>query len=78
MKTALLFSMFATAVSFSQGLDPAVLAKPAKETWGTYNGDYSGRRYSPLSQINSTNVSSMTLAWAYQGHTVAIKSTRLK
>src|SRR4029450_11078443 len=31
-----------------------------------YNGDYSGRRFSALSAIDSSNVSSMTLAWVYR------------
>jgi alcohol dehydrogenase (cytochrome c) len=32
--------------------------------WPTFNGDYSGRRYSPLAQINSSNVHTLALAWA--------------
>src|ERR1700722_12379170 len=35
---------------FSQGLDPAVLLKPAGDAWPTFNGDYSGRHYSGLKQ----------------------------
>jgi len=31
--------------------------------WPTYNGDYSGRRYSPLTKINANNINSLTLAW---------------
>ena len=48
------------------------------QDWTTYNGDFSGRRYSPLDQINAGNVKNLTLAWAYQGHTVGIKSTPLE
>ncbi len=62
----------------AQGLDPATLLKPATTTWPTYNGDYSGRRYSTLSQINKTNVSSLTMAWAFQTHGDALKSTPLE
>ena len=39
-----------------QLLDPAKLLKMPTDTWPTYNGDYSGRRYSPLSQINASNL----------------------
>ena len=46
-----------------QGLDPALLTKPATGAWPTYAGDYSQRRYSPLTQINATNVRHLTLAW---------------
>src|SRR5436309_12166340 len=48
----------------AQGLTPAALVKPAPDSWPTYNGDYSGRRFSPLTQINSSNVHSLSLAWA--------------
>ena len=49
----------------AQGLDPSALLKPPTDTWPTYNGDYSGRRYRPLAQINSSNVNTMTLAWMW-------------
>ena len=49
-----------------QGLDPKLLLKPAIDAWPTYNGDYSGKRFSPLTQINSANVGSLTLAWFYR------------
>src|SRR5579862_3984149 len=47
-----------------QVLDPALLTKPLGESWPTYSGDYSGKRYSTLKQINQTNVKNLTLAWA--------------
>ena len=53
-------SVFAAAQS--GGLDPASISKPLGESWPTYSGDYSGRRYSSLTQINQTNVKHMTLA----------------
>ena len=63
--------------SRAQGLDPAELLKPATDTWPTYNGDYSGRRFSTLDQINASNIHALTLAWVYRaGHTV--KSTPLE
>src|SRR5256712_8459121 len=46
-----------------QGLDPAVLTKPATDAWPTYAGDYSQRRYSTLAQIDTTNVRHLSLAW---------------
>jgi len=49
----------------AQELDAAALLKPATDTWPSYNGDYSGRRYSQLDQINAGNVNSLTLAWAF-------------
>ncbi|HKW61541.1 MAG TPA: acido-empty-quinoprotein group A [Candidatus Acidoferrum sp.] len=61
----------------AQGLDPAALLKPATNTWPTYNGDYSGRRFSTLDQINATNINSLTLAWIYSPHQ-ELKSTPLE
>ena len=45
------------------GLDPADLLKPLKYSWPTYSGDYSGKRYSALDQINQSTVKHLTLAW---------------
>ncbi len=45
------------------GVDPAALLKPLADSWPTYSGDYTGRRYSALKQINTTNVKGLTLAW---------------
>lgn len=36
---------------------------PLKNSWPTYSGDYSGQRFSSLTQINTSNVKNMTLAW---------------
>ncbi|MGE3179492.1 MAG: pyrroloquinoline quinone-dependent dehydrogenase [Vicinamibacterales bacterium] len=33
--------------------------------WSGYNGDPEGRRFSPLTQINTTNVGKLKLAWQY-------------
>ena len=51
------------------GLDPASLLEPLKESWPTYSGDYSGRRYSGLTQVTRDNVSRLTLAWTRQLNT---------
>jgi acido-empty-quinoprotein group A len=48
----------------SQGLSQADIVKPKPDSWPTYNGDYSGQRYSPLTQIDTKNVHTLSLAWA--------------
>jgi alcohol dehydrogenase (cytochrome c) len=53
----------AILVAQGKGVDPAELLKPLAESWPTYNGDYSGKRYSALRQINQGNVKGLTLAW---------------
>ena len=45
------------------GLDPATIGKPLADSWPTYSGDYTGRRYSSLTQVNQTTVKNLTLAW---------------
>jgi alcohol dehydrogenase (cytochrome c) len=42
----------ASSPASSGSLDPASLLKPLGETWPTYSGDYTGRRYSALTQVN--------------------------
>jgi acido-empty-quinoprotein group A len=69
--------LFCLAEICSAGLNPNTLAGTVGAEWGTYNGDYSGRRYSRLSQINAGNVKNLTLAWAFQAKSVPIKSTPL-
>ncbi len=66
----------------AQGLDPDALLHQPPNAWPTYNGDYSGRRFSPLKQINSSNVQNLSLAWAARftsssANAVSIKSTPL-
>jgi alcohol dehydrogenase (cytochrome c) len=39
------------------------------DSWPTYNGDYSGRRYSPLSKINTATVKQLSLAWTFRVET---------
>ena len=46
-----------------RGVDPARLLKPLSDAWPTYSGDYTGKRYSTLKQINQATVRNLTLAW---------------
>ena len=39
------------------GVTPEDLLKPLKDSWPTYNGDYTGKRFSALTQVNRANVS---------------------
>jgi alcohol dehydrogenase (cytochrome c) len=52
------------------------------DSWPTYNGDYSGRRYSALSQLTASNINTLGLAWVYRANPgvnlrATIKSTPL-
>jgi alcohol dehydrogenase (cytochrome c) len=46
------------------GLEPSQILEPLADSWTTYSGDYSGRRYSALTQVNQSNVKNLTLAFA--------------
>jgi alcohol dehydrogenase (cytochrome c) len=54
------------ALLAAQQLEPTELLKKLGTTgdWATYGGDYTGRRYSSLTQLNQTTVKSLTLAWS--------------
>jgi alcohol dehydrogenase (cytochrome c) len=61
--SAVVFSIAAPAFVHAQSLDPADILKPKPDSWPTYSGDYTSRRFSPLTQINPTNVKDLSLAW---------------
>ena len=58
MKTLLLATVLGASVLFAQ-------SGTVGAGWTTNAGDAQGRRYSPLTQINTTNVAKLKLAWQY-------------
>jgi alcohol dehydrogenase (cytochrome c) len=58
--------MSGQAGSQTVGVAPDGLLKPLKDSWPTYNGDYTGKRFSGLAQVNRSNVKQLTLAWMAQ------------
>ena len=61
MRFPVFFAIAATLAA--QALDPKTILKPLGNDWPTYSGDYSGQRYSSLTQINTSNVKNLSLAW---------------
>ncbi|MGB6947552.1 MAG: PQQ-dependent dehydrogenase, methanol/ethanol family [Bryobacteraceae bacterium] len=61
---ALLSAAIAPAQS-SHSIDDATLKNAGRtgQDWISYNGDWAEQRYSPLDQINASNVSRLGLAW---------------
>ncbi len=55
--------------TLAQGLDPAMIVHPKPGSWPTYNGDYSGKRFSPLDQIDAGNVNKLALGWVFHANT---------
>ena len=45
--------------------DRMLRADREPQNWLTYSGNYAGHRYSPLSQINRSNVKNLQLKWSY-------------
>src|SRR5688500_5226656 len=53
------------AAALGAPLTIAQIEKPSPTSWPTYNGDYSGRRFSPLTKITASNVKHLSVAWIY-------------
>src|ERR1700691_6339056 len=70
----------------TQALDPKLLQTPLADSWPTYNGDYSGRRFSALDKLNQSNIGSLSPAWEFrasagfrpQGGPPILKSTPIE
>jgi alcohol dehydrogenase (cytochrome c) len=59
--------VFASAQTVKDTAEPKL--SKLSESWPTYNGDYSGRRYSPLKKIDTATVKRLTLAWIFRAET---------
>src|SRR5215471_15904413 len=42
-----------------------LVSAPASANWVSYNGDYTGRRYSALREINTSNVAQLRAQWVF-------------
>jgi alcohol dehydrogenase (cytochrome c) len=58
-------------------LDPAAILNPAKDSWPTYHGDYSGRHHSALREITPDNVHQLALQWTFSAGQRGMSSTPL-
>ena len=61
IRAALLLSLLVAA-----GQAPPRAGQAPTDGWPTYNGDYTGRRFSPLTKVNDRNVKSLSLGWSYR------------
>lgn len=53
-----------------------LLITPVAENWPSYNGDYSGRRFSGLHEINKANVGQLRAAWVFHpGNSQRLEAT---
>jgi len=71
---SLLAASLMTAVCSAQ--KPPHAAPPAKpglrEDWPTYNGDYTGRRYSSLTQVTPENVHALRAQWVFHSRNAGV------
>lgn len=67
--------LFCSGAVFA-GTTPEMLMKPPSDSWPAYHGDFSGQRHSALKQIDTANVKSLGMQWAFQsGVTTPFKCT---
>ena len=53
-----------------------LLVRPVGANWTSYNGDYTGQRYSSLRQIDSENVGQLQAAWVFHpGNSLRLEAT---
>jgi alcohol dehydrogenase (cytochrome c) len=53
-----------------------LLVQPVASDWTSYNGDYSGQRFSSLRQINAENVGKLRAAWVFHpGNSQTLEAT---
>jgi alcohol dehydrogenase (cytochrome c) len=53
-----------------------LLTTPVGESWPSYNGDYTGRRFSSLREINKANVGQLRAAWVFHpGNSQRLEAT---
>jgi alcohol dehydrogenase (cytochrome c) len=64
---SLLIVISVAALVRAQGVvSPPALLQPATDAWPMHNGDYTGRRFSPLTTVNSNTVASLSLGWTHR------------
>jgi acido-empty-quinoprotein group A len=59
-------TMRAATPNKTVSLDPDTLGKAPITTWPTFNGEYTGQRYSTLTQIAPSNIDRLTQQWVFK------------
>src|SRR5438045_9609996 len=55
----------AASPAFAQSVDTARIEAGGQNDWLTYHGSYRSYHYSPLAQINTSNVNNLGVAWIH-------------
>lgn len=64
MAAALAVLLIPAGFTAAQPLNMATVGKPPTDSWPTFNGDYTGQRYTTLTRIDETNVGQLKPAWS--------------
>src|SRR5438045_3472063 len=72
----ILLTVLVATTSAEVTYDRLLHADREPQNWLSYSGTYAGHRYSPLSQINRTNVKYLQLKWSY--HPIVQKNNQNK
>src|SRR5579863_9880110 len=70
--------LFASSARAQVTFERLLNSSKEPQNWMTYSGDYAGRRFSALDQINAGNAHAMAAKWVYQtGATGKLETTPL-
>ena len=64
------------ATGFPTVSEQDLVTQPPGDNWTSYNGDYTGRRYTSLHEINAANVHQLRAAWVFHpGNSHRVEAT---
>jgi alcohol dehydrogenase (cytochrome c) len=66
LAACLMVAAFASSAQAQVTFERLVNSAKEPQNWMTYSGDYSGKRFSALDQINAKNAHTMVAKWVYQ------------
>src|SRR3974390_2921011 len=58
-------ALFSISAASAQSVDTARIEAGGQNDWLTYHGSYKSYPYSPLAQINTSNVANLSVAWIH-------------
>jgi alcohol dehydrogenase (cytochrome c) len=73
LRVAIFVALLSSSLSAQVTYDRLLRADREPHNWLTYSGGYASLRYSPLTQINRTNVRNLQMKWSY--HPLYAKNT---
>jgi alcohol dehydrogenase (cytochrome c) len=72
MKLHRVWMVILCAFGLAANLSAQLIANTIKDNWPTYNGDYTGRRFSSLTQITPQNAAHLQAQWVFHTKTPGV------